>query len=93
MKDPIHNKTMNLMSGKIIPAKRTYTVRLVAPDDGDKWQIYHCPDCRNPIAQYRGSLIEEIPGEVPYAYPVKIQCKNPNCGRKIIFQEVIEQVL
>jgi len=89
---PIHNKEFNLVTGKIIPAKRIYTVWIVKTAD-DKWRIYHCPDCRNPVAQYQGDIIAEIPGKVPNSYPIMIQCRNPNCGRKIIFKQAIEQVI
>lgn len=91
MKSPIHNATYNTKSKRPRAAKRVYTVWIV-PKEDDKWLIYHCPDCRNPIAQYNGELVAEIPGEAPKPYPVKIQCKNPSCGRKIIFKEAAEQV-
>ena len=89
---PVHNVTFNLETGKLRPAKRTYTVWVVAPED-DRWKIYHCPDCKNPVAQYKGDLVAEMPGEAPEPYPIKIQCKNPNCGRKILFKEAILQVI
>ena len=92
MKDPIHNVTFNTITLKPRAAKRVYTVWLVAQQD-DRWNIYHCPDCRNPIAQYKGDLVAEIPGEIENPYPVKIQCKNPKCGRKIVFKEAITQVI
>jgi len=92
MKDPIHNKVINPKTGRYRPAKRVYTVWLV-PNESDKWNIYHCPDCRNPVAQYRGELVAEVPGCAPSTYPVQIQCKNPNCGRKIVFADTTEQVL
>lgn len=92
MGSPIHNKEFDLTTGKVRPAKRIYTVWLVKDND-DRWNIYHCPDCRNPIAQYKGAAVCEIPGETPGAVPVMIQCKNTNCGRKILFKEVIEQMI
>lgn len=89
---PIHNTTLNPKTLKMIAKKRTYTVFVVPRDDGD-WSIYHCPDCRNPVSQYRGDLVCEIPGEAPGPYPVKVQCKNPKCGRKILFKDALEQVI
>lgn len=90
MSEPIHNKFLT-NSGKWIATKRTFTVFVVTPSD-DQWKIYHCPDCRNPIAQYKGDLVAEIPGAVSSEYPVKIQCKNAKCGRKILFKDAAEQV-
>lgn len=92
MKDPIHNKTFNPHRGTFRASKRVITVTTVFKNDGD-WSIYHCPDCRNPIAQYKGDVVEEMPGEAPANYPVLIQCKNPNCGRKIMFKSSSEQVM
>jgi len=91
MKDPIHNKQINPKTGKYIPKKRVYTVWVVRSDD-DEWRIYHCPDCKNPIAQYKGDMVAEVPGCPPFHYPIMIQCKNPKCGRKIIFADAVEQV-
>lgn len=89
-KEPIHNKEYDLYKGAYVPKKRTYTVWLV-PSNEDKWLMYHCPDCRSYIAQYRGELVCEVPGEAPESMPVMIQCRNPNCGRKILFKSVAEQ--
>lgn len=89
---PIHNVTYNTISGEPRAAKRVYTEWLVRAED-DEWRMYHCPDCRNPVAQYKGDLIAGVPGEAPNPYPIQIQCKNPKCGRKIVFKQAIEQVL
>lgn len=93
VKKPIHNTRMNLETLKMRPAKRVYTVWIVPVEDDDEWKIYHCPDCRTPIAQYKGDLVAEIPGESPHPYPIQIQCKNPQCGRKIVFEDAIRQLL
>jgi len=92
MSDPIHNKEINPKTGKYIAKKRVHTEWLVRAED-DKWHMYFCPDCRNPIAQYKGDLIASVPGEAPEPYPVQIQCKNPKCGRKIVFKEAVSQVV
>lgn len=92
MREPIHNKKFDLRNGRMRPAKRIYTVWLVKVED-DEWRIYHCPDCKNPLAQYKGSLIAEVPGETQDSYPMMVQCKNPNCGRKILFKDAVEQDL
>jgi hypothetical protein len=91
-KEPIHNVKLNLETLKMRPAKRIYTVWIV-PCEDDSWKIYHCPDCRTPIAQYKGDLVAEIPGESPEPYPVMIQCKNSACGRKIVFEDSVHQLL
>ena len=76
--------------GNFVARKRTITVWTVSENEGG-WKIYHCPDCRNPVAQYKGDLVAEVPGGVPDEYPVLIQCKNSNCGRKIMFKSSTKQ--
>jgi hypothetical protein len=75
------------------PRKRIYTVWLIYVATTD-WLMYFCPDCRNPIAQYQGQLVMEHPGYKPFNLdhaPVMIQCKNPQCGRKIVFQDALHR--
>jgi hypothetical protein len=91
MREPLHNKTYNPSRGTFRASKRVITVFTVFKEDGG-WSIYHCPDCRNPVAQYKGDLVAEVPGETKSKYPVMIQCKNPNCGRKVMFKSSTEQV-
>jgi len=88
---PIHNFKVNLTTLNLVPKKRVYTVWLVASDD-DRWKMYHCPDCRNFLFQYKGDLVAEAPGEAPLHYPVMIQCKNPACGRKVVCAGAVDQV-
>lgn len=88
---PIHNAKVSRDSGRLIPRKRVYTVWVVPRSDG-AWKMYNCPDCRNPIAQYKGDLVVEIPGESPEPYPIMVQCKNPKCGRKVVFEKAVPQV-
>lgn len=92
MRKPIHNVVLNPNTGKIIAKKRVITLFTI-PKNDDTWSIYHCPDCKNPIAQYKGDLVAEIPGEAPTHYPIMVQCKNPKCGRKILFSDAAEQMI
>lgn len=92
MKNPLHNKVLNPATGNYIPKKRVYTIWLVQRWSND-WTLYHCPDCRNPIFEYKGDLIAEIPGEIQQGFPIRVQCKNPNCGRKVVIMEALEQVI
>jgi hypothetical protein len=83
-----HSKILDPSAGRFKARKRLYTVWIVASPE---MRIYHCPDCRNPIAQYRGEAVMEVPGLYPSELPVIIQCKNVNCGRKVMFQAVVTQ--
>lgn len=86
---PIHNAKLN-QGGEFVAKKRVVTVWTVFRDNGE-WSIYHCPDCKHPIAQYKGDLVAEVPGGTPSKYPVMIQCRNYNCGRKVMFKDATEQ--
>lgn len=85
--------TYNPDLDKMVTRKREYTVWLLSFPD-EKWHMYWCPDCRQPIAQYKGELIMEYPGidtMSPTSTPVLIQCRNSGCGRKVMFQDVIRR--
>jgi hypothetical protein len=93
MRTPINEKRYDLDSMRWKPRKRIFSVWLIHIDYDD-WQMYWCPDCRSPIAQYKGSLVMEHPGfesaDLKKA-AIMIQCKNPQCGRKIVFQDAIHR--
>lgn len=79
------------------PIKREFTVWLIWVTDPE-WKMYWCPDCRQPIIQYKGDLIMEHPGIdgsmldiQPTTPPLMVQCKNAGCGRKIMFQGVAKR--
>jgi len=85
----VHN--IEVIKGKVRAKKRVFAVWTIFRQ-GDKWALYNCPDCRNPIAKYKGDLVMEVPGEFLSDYPVMIQCKNPKCGRTITFVGAVEQL-
>ena len=77
-------------SGHLRRRKRVVSVWLI--NDGDtQWRMYHCPDCRNAIFQYKGDIVAEVPGGAELEYPILIQCKNPNCGRRVLICYVTSQ--
>jgi hypothetical protein len=88
----LHNRIYDPQTGGFKARKRLYTVWIVSSRDPGL-KMYHCPDCRNPIAQYKGEAVMEVPGLFPSPLPVIIQCKNVNCGRKVMFQAVVTQEL
>lgn len=77
------------LSGRVKPRKRVYTVWVIFVQTG--WKMYFCPDCQNPLAQYQGDTVQEILGEAVFSFPVQVQCRNPNCGRKVIFQAAVKR--
>lgn len=44
--------------------------------------IFYCHACRNPIMQYQGEVIMELPSNHPSKMPLIIQCKNQTCKRR-----------
>lgn len=93
MREPVNEKVFDNETFSYKASKREFTVWLIDIRQG-KWNMYWCPDCRSPIAQYLGDLVMEYPGfdaSKSTTMPVMIQCKNPNCGRKVIFQSVAQR--
>jgi hypothetical protein len=95
--NPVHEKIYDPASMRFKARKRQFTVWILWIDQGE-WKMYWCPDCRNPIAQYKGDLIMEHPGidedgkyVKPMHPPVLVQCKNSQCGRKILFQGTVKR--
>ena len=93
IKQPVNERIYDTEAMRWRPRKRIYTVWLLYVESDD-WRMFFCPDCRNPIAQYKGQLVMEHPGYTPVSLdhsPVMIQCKNPQCGRKVVFQDVVKR--
>lgn len=93
MREPVNEKIYDTQAMRWKARKRIFTVWLIYIP-GNEWLMYFCPDCRNPIAQYKGQLVMEHPGYQPVNLshsPVMIQCKNPQCGRKIVFQDAVRR--
>lgn len=75
-----HSDTLN---------KRIYTVFILF-NNLAQWQPFHCPDCRFMICRYKGMAVMEMPGGTLHnTVPVEIKCPNPNCGRRVIFQDAM----
>jgi hypothetical protein len=91
MREPANEAVFDQETFSYKPSKRVMTVWLIDIRQ-KKWNMYWCPDCRSPIAQYLGDLVMEHPGfdvNSATSLPTMIQCKNPQCGRKVIFQSVV----
>jgi hypothetical protein len=94
---PVNERYLDNETFRYKARKRIYTVWLLYVEQGE-WLMYWCPDCRNSIAQYKGDLIMEHPGAdetgtyiKPKSPPIMIQCGNPSCGRKIMFQGIVKR--
>jgi hypothetical protein len=53
--------------------------------EGYGLHIYYCNSCRNPVMQYNGETMEEIPGFKRFTCMMIVQCKNPHCRRRYNF--------
>jgi len=97
MRQPVNERHFDNESFRYKATKRVFTVWLLYVNQPE-WNMYWCPDCRNSICQYKGELIMEHPGAdeamtdiQPHSPPLMIQCGNPYCGRKIMFQGIVKR--
>lgn len=59
----------------------------------DNWKMWNCPTCKNPVFQYRGKVIQILPGFIPTEVPVLVQCGNSSCRQKYFIKTILARVL
>lgn len=52
------------------------------------FKMFNCPTCRNPLFQYKGSLISILPGFAPAQVPIILQCSNSRCKQKYLVKTI-----
>lgn len=57
-----------------------------------QYKMFKCYNCGTPVFQYKGDVIQIVPGESPAKVGVVVECKNHNCQAKYKFQGVIGDV-
>lgn len=70
----------------------TVTLIRVNPNVNDEANMFFCNDCKNAVAQYKGEVIKIHPGEVEVDAPLIVQCSNPKCNRKYLFNYFVEEI-
>lgn len=85
-----------LIGSKRVQVIKKYvtTVTLIKPNDGlgdNGLHIFNCPDCKNPVLQYRGEIASILPGFTPVELPIIVQCSNRDCRRKYSFNYFAEE--
>jgi len=55
---------------------------------GMKLYIFHCIRCGSPIIQFKGNIIDILPGIVPASLPLILQCNNSRCKHKYMFRDI-----
>lgn len=48
---------------------------------GYRLKMFFCPNCQNPIFQFKGHIAKILPGEIPIELPIVIKCSNKACGQ------------
>lgn len=80
--------------------KKVCTIWLESEVEGtrDKLKMFYCFNCRVPICQYRGAMIQVIPGGTPYEPYSEHKCKGnvrntygewETCGMYYIFASTV----
>ena len=54
--------------------------------NGEMLHMFFCPNCQNPICQYKGRLVSIMPGASPLKLPVLIRCR---CKRVYQIDDVV----
>ena len=54
-------------------------------NDSANFEMFNCPRCKCAIMQFKGDIIQMIPGFTPVNTPIIIQCRSENCRRKYAF--------
>lgn len=65
--------------GKSAPStKKVCTVWLESEVEGqrDKTKMFFCFNCRVPLIEYEGSVIQVVPGSSPYTPNTSLKCKG-----------------
>jgi len=65
------------------------TLTLVANKDAEL-KIYYCSTCRCPLIQFKGDLLQELPGLKEVKLPILLQCRNQECGRKYLINAIVK---
>ena len=76
---------------KLHKKKKYCSVRLEY--DEFNWHMFYCADCRNPVMQYKGEIIEIIPGLEESHLPFIVMCSNVNCQKLYNFIWVLKSEL
>lgn len=69
----------------------TYTTLYLQSNNEAELKIYYCSTCRCPLLQFKGDLIQELPGLAEAKLPMILQCRNPSCGRKYMVIAIVRQ--
>lgn len=69
----------------------TYTTLYLQSNKKAELKIYYCSTCRCPLLQFKGDLVQELPGLTEAKLPMIIQCRNPQCGRKFMVTAIVKK--
>jgi len=68
-----------------------YTTLTLTNNKKSDLKVYYCSTCRYPLLQFKGDLIQELPGCKEVELPIILQCKNPTCGRKYLINAIVKK--
>lgn len=62
--------------------RQEYTTVTLKENPDKEFKIFYCHQCRYPVFQYKGDVVQILPGMSPTRVPTMHQCKGRNCGIK-----------
>jgi RNase P subunit RPR2 len=80
-----------LLKGQVKDLQVTSVILAKDKEDkeGLKLKMFFCPNCQNPLLQYRGCIVWILPGPMPIELPVFIKCSNSHCGKVYCVSSVV----
>lgn len=70
---------------------RTEYTSVTIKENPDKdFKIFYCHQCRYPVFQYMGDVVQILPGMTPTKVPTMHQCKGRNCGIKYLIHALVK---
>ena len=56
---------------------------------GYRLKMWFCPNCQNPVIQYKGEMSYVLPGDLGIAPSTYIKCSNSRCRKIYSFQSIV----
>lgn len=67
-----------------IPVTSVWLAKDPLDPEGYRLKMFFCPNCQNPVIQYKGHIVTIVPGACPSKLPILAKCSN--CKMRYLFE-------
>jgi len=53
--------------------------------------LFRCSICGNPVFEFRGRVVSELPGGAPVEIPIVVQCQHSNCKQRYLISTILSR--